>query len=132
MKTFDTNQEMFDFVVKSVIDQGRPSVVIDDGKARCMYRGEGGTKCAAGFLLEDDEVVENKTIYDVLAAFKTLHGTNTFKLLRDLQCAHDESATTEWPECARATDEEFVTEFKDAARKVAIRHRLEWKFDVVP
>ena len=43
-------QELYDFVVAAVVKQGRPSVGDND---RCLYRGPGGLKCAAGHVIPD-------------------------------------------------------------------------------
>jgi hypothetical protein len=44
-----TLQEMFDRAVLGVVTQGKPSVTA----VACMYRGEAGTKCAVGHLIND-------------------------------------------------------------------------------
>lgn len=45
-------QEVFDFIVTSVVKQGKPAVTGSCNK--CTYRTPDGLKCAAGFLLPDD------------------------------------------------------------------------------
>jgi hypothetical protein len=45
-----TAQEIFDKVATHLLRQGRRSV----GGDGCAYRGEGGSKCAAGILIPDD------------------------------------------------------------------------------
>lgn len=47
-----TRQEIFDIVAVHLIQQGVRSY--DAGLDLCLYRGPGGTKCAAGALLPDD------------------------------------------------------------------------------
>jgi hypothetical protein len=56
MNLNETMQHIFDTVVPLLIQQGKGSVRKDlDGyNSSCMYRGEGGTKCAIGWLIADD------------------------------------------------------------------------------
>lgn len=62
----------------------------------CAYRGEGGRKCAVGHLIPDDKYstelegknVTNQEIVELLSEY-----TVYFRLLRELQCAHDTSLT---------------------------------------
>ena len=49
-----TKQEYYDELVCSALDGTFPSVMPDG----CMYRGFGGTKCAAGILIPDDQYYE--------------------------------------------------------------------------
>ena len=44
-------QEIFDFVLTSLKNQGKQS--ISNNNLRCMLRGMDGTKCAIGFLIHD-------------------------------------------------------------------------------
>ena len=48
-----TNQEVFDYVLEKLYEQGRPSVNPRSPK-ECLYRGDAGARCAAGWLLPDD------------------------------------------------------------------------------
>jgi hypothetical protein len=43
-------QELYDYIVKAIVKQGRPSVGDND---RCLYRGPDGLKCAAGHVIPD-------------------------------------------------------------------------------
>lgn len=47
-----TKQEVFNKVVLHLRQQGRPSL---NANHDCMYRGEDGTKCAIGCLIEDKD-----------------------------------------------------------------------------
>lgn len=51
-----TMQKIFETVVASLIQQGRPSVQTDsEGEiSDCKYRGLDGAKCAIGWLIADD------------------------------------------------------------------------------
>lgn len=59
LKTLEkaTAQQVFDQVAKHLIAQNKRSVLLKLGG--CAYRGEGGTKCAAGCLIADDEYASN-------------------------------------------------------------------------
>lgn len=46
-------QKLFDTVVKGLLAQGMPS--IDTHNLECKYRGPGGTKCAAGQIIPDED-----------------------------------------------------------------------------
>jgi hypothetical protein len=87
-----TNQEIFDKVVKGVLDQGCQSKV----GAVCRYRGTGGTKCAAGFLIPDEKYLcefetrladelQHRYPYAVEYTAEQVH------LVRALQLAHDQA-----------------------------------------
>lgn len=46
-------QQVFDYVVRKLAEQGTASVRDLDGA--CQYRGEEGCKCAVGWLVSDEE-----------------------------------------------------------------------------
>lgn len=90
------NQEIFDAVCEHLIKQGRPAM----RKGCCAYRGDNGTRCAVGFLIEDDEyrdIFEGKTVDELVAKFAAfdVKDEETVALLCSLQYAHD---MAEWPE----------------------------------
>lgn len=47
-----TNEEIINFVIDKLIEQGGPSMNADDSS--CQYRGIEGRKCAAGWLIKDE------------------------------------------------------------------------------
>lgn len=49
-----TTQQVFDYAVEKVKQQGQPSIIA----GKCRYRGNNGVKCAAGHLMGDDEYKE--------------------------------------------------------------------------
>ena len=70
VKTLKTREEIFDYVESHLKNQGQRSIHLSGDLARfdgspaalrllvdaaCAYRGEGGTMCAVGCLLADDE-----------------------------------------------------------------------------
>jgi hypothetical protein len=85
-------QEIFNFVVKHLIEQGRPSV---DGRGNCVYRSPEGSMCAVGCLIPDeiyDESMESQSIYDLV----TIQNRNfpdyiadQISILDRLQTCHD-------------------------------------------
>lgn len=48
-------QEVFDWVAYKLLKQNQASVTTGEYGQMCAYRGDGGTKCAAGWLISDDE-----------------------------------------------------------------------------
>ena len=51
-KTFSSRQEIFDYVTPLLFAQGERSML--EGGTTCAYRGEGGMRCAVGFIIPDD------------------------------------------------------------------------------
>ncbi len=107
-----TPQEIFDTAVGGVLKQGHPSVAADGS---CVYRDPDGAKCAAGFLLTDEEAsgCEGHTIDNVCPVRLEAH---VILLLR-LQDAHDRAA--DW-----CSPEDFPEEFARRARQVAMERYL--------
>lgn len=114
-------QEMFDFVCKKIIEQGNKSV---NSKYECLYRGPDGLKCAAGWLIPDDEYDPEIEGYGVHAlrsrqlAF-VLMSYDQVSLLEDLQKSHDGD------DLERVRDLDFVGVFKQRAAGVA----RDWDLD---
>lgn len=112
-----TLQEAFDHIVKAVVKQGRPSVT---AAGTCMYRGPEGLKCAAGHLLEDEDVryyegvgVMNLPATTWLKYFRPNDVEAGRDMLLRLQSGHD-----------NARDTDFVDDFLGEARAVANRFNL--------
>lgn len=49
-----TEQQIYDTVKAALLKQGKRSVRTDEGGIGCAYRGQGGSKCAAGWLVKDE------------------------------------------------------------------------------
>lgn len=84
-------QDIFNQVCAHLITQGKPAL----NKGACAYRGEWGTRCAVGFLVEDEEYrsdFEGKTVDGLkghtFAKFD-IEDEDTVLLLCSLQYAHD-------------------------------------------
>lgn len=107
--------------VAGVVAQGNPAFDKDAGG--CRYRTEDGMKCAAGFLIPDEDYdpeMEGKSA-DHHAVMPYISVPNTFEnrdFLVRLQGAHDT------PALQGVRDEEFVRRFKKMAADVAISFGL--------
>lgn len=110
-----TEQEVFDFVVTSLLRQGQKSYVTNEyGVELCRYRSPGGKKCAAGFLIPDDQYtdkMESRTSFQ-LQNEELFNFSPHEKLVDALQCAHDTSG------------DRFCEDFSSEARSVATRFNL--------
>lgn len=112
--TFDNEQQIFDFVVESVVRQGRPSKSGPDSLS-CAYRGYGWTKCAVGHLILDKIYkpkmegyhVKAAIIQDALALSGIPLSVMDGGLLKALQRAHDNASAY--------SDSEFVPGFLSKA-----------------
>lgn len=109
-----TAQEVFDWIVYNIIKQGRKSIRKTRGGHSCRYRGNGGCRCSAGWLISDD--VYNDTLEGRTWGFLVESGrapiTHT-ELIASLQYAHD-----------MTSEHEFINEFIGFATSVADRHKL--------
>jgi hypothetical protein len=112
--TTEQNQADFDFVMKSMIEQGRPSLRTGPhGTIKCAYRGTNDTKCAAGFFIPDELYSENIEGKGLVA--ESVRRLGCFKgksisLLTDMQIAHDRASEDE---------EHFMDQFRNHMRSVA-------------
>lgn len=112
-------QETLDFVCSNLIKQGKPSM----RKGRCAYRGDNGTKCAAGFCIPDDRYLLEMDIdaiapdaYGVMKQFgKDVFGDHDLSFLCRLQDLHD---------CAALVPYTFLSFFKENARRLATEFGL--------
>lgn len=78
-----TQQEIFDIVCTKFLQDPRKSA---SPNGACYYRGPLDTKCFIGMLLNDDEVKEGFTVWQ-LRLPEHLQGHECF--LAELQAAHD-------------------------------------------
>jgi hypothetical protein len=114
MITTEQKQADFDFVMHKMIEQSQPSIRTGpNGTPGCAYRGEKGTKCAAGFFIPDDlysEDLEGKSLLaesvNQLECFKE----KSLSLLRAMQQAHDLSSED---------PDNFMEQFRNRMRSVA-------------
>lgn len=88
-----TFQEMFDTAFAGLESQGfKKSSNLKLGG--CCYRGDNGVKCAAGFLLPDNEHTDenNRTPVESHPWFSNNFNQEELTFLERLQKAHDTSA----------------------------------------
>ena len=120
-------QEVFDFAVSKVIEQGRPATV----GSICAYRADMDRKCAFGHLIPDslyESRFEGGSVYSILNTNGALKYSSELSaslgrhldLLADLQSAHDRNATR--------NAKDFVTNFRHRAEAVAKRYGLTFNF----
>jgi len=114
------NQACFDFVMYKMIEQGQPSIRTGpSGIPVCAYRGENGTKCAAGFFIPDDlysENIEGKSLSaESVSQLECFEGKSP-SLLRAMQQAHDISAED---------PDNFMERFRNRMRSVAYNFDLD-------
>ena len=93
-----TPQEIFDKVSVHLLTQGKRAL---SPKGRCMYRGEEGTMCAVGCLLDDityQPNFEGKGVNELVETFEMPEFfVEEAPLLQDLQSCHDDYQPDEWP-----------------------------------
>lgn len=109
-------REIFEKVRNHLLEQKCRS--LSDG-FRCAYRGENGTKCAVGALIDDrfyDLYLEENSIKDprVLVAVEQSIGRElSFReqqMLHDLQNLHDNYSVTDWESDLKHLAEEHLAE----------------------
>lgn len=84
-----THEEVFMFVWRKLKGQGQKSLINEIG-SKCAYRGNNGTKCAAGWLIPDSvykKDFESLSIELIFAFPEVPQATITF--IGALQQAHD-------------------------------------------
>jgi hypothetical protein len=105
-------QEIFDFVLDKLAEQGRPAMNADGS---CYYRSPLGLKCAFGWLIPDrlyDPRIEGICAYMILKDTAALRRSDErvlcerlrqglklaahYQLIADLQVAHDGNGPENW------------------------------------
>ena len=93
-----TNQEIFNTIYLGLESQGFKRSR-DEMRGYCMFRGDNGMKCAAGWLIPDEEYDEDFENQGMVVQndwfinhFGDAYG-DTIWLIRDLQKIHDGSKT---------------------------------------
>lgn len=120
----NTSQEIFDYVIQRLLEQGKRSMTGEEG---CKYRGDGGTRCALGWLIPDDlyraEMDDFHCSWNVGDLLRHDFPAITalgHALAEDMQRAHDQ-ASDHIPGL-------FKTTFLENMKDVALRHNLAWNF----
>lgn len=109
-----TNQEIFDRVIAHLRKQGEPAVN-DEGD--CRYRVEVDDRvlmCAVGCLIADEHYSENfegKSLCDHIEVCEAVEASigkvRSWRLLGDLQYAHDYRWDRSGPSCFREVAEKY-------------------------
>lgn len=92
-----TPQEVFDWVVFNLKTQGKQS---RNDQGTCVYRGEDGCKCAAGFLIADAHYIPElegtgwRYLQEMLPSARSRHTD----MIEDLQIAHDTYSFNDIPD----------------------------------
>lgn len=110
-------QELFDTMVTHLRAQGvKASYQADDGTTMCLYRAEGGRKCAVGCLIADEhyeEFMENTTpnATPVMNALESSLGykltDHELEFLEEMQTVHDAHDVNAWELCFDRIANEF-------------------------
>lgn len=121
-------QEVFDFAVSKVIEQGAPAI----SERGCLYRAPHGRKCALGHLIPDS--LYNDSFEDVTAEGLLLSDEKYYcaalavslaryiDLIRDMQETHDGAAKD------TESVADFLDDFRHRAEAVAKYHGLTFNF----
>lgn len=102
-----TPQELFDKTIAHLIFMSGPCIRPEDGQ--CMYRGEGGTRCAAGFWVPDDRWVPEMEgqVISSYAGHLSNEAAPHVRLISDLQHeVHD--AVTSWDRTMTSDDSSYI------------------------
>jgi hypothetical protein len=134
-------QALFNHVATHLIKQGRRSV----RNGQCAYRGNDGTRCAAGCLIDDAQYtaeMEGRSVFaqDILPCInasigREIGGTDLcmargsrwgslptdleIKMLQKMQVIHDGIDVDAWPEHLRAIAVEFGLQLPDCLKETA-------------
>lgn len=94
-----TEQEVFDWICINLLKQGEKSIILYSSDMHYpMYKNEDGLKCAAGWLMSDDEYegkFERVGSWDNLVSGGHVPSAHE-ELIRDLQIIHDSAPVTQW------------------------------------
>ena len=99
VKLLTDRSDVFNYVVEHLRKQGCQSLSGEIGEDNCAYRGDGGTMCAVGVLISNDEYKpswEGSSIYHLIEADLLPSGLKqrikpNLEMLLDLQGFHDDN-----------------------------------------
>lgn len=109
-----TPQQVFDRVVAHLRKQGQRSVISTGAglPTKCVYRGAGGRKCAAGCLIADDEYkpdMEGRLWGELISVYSVTSAH--VELIEALQTVHDGVAPKGWEFALRRVANEFALDY---------------------
>lgn len=127
-------QEIFDYVSKHLLAQGRKSMIPDTVKERgevCAYRSEdGASMCAVGCLIREEDYhpnIEGDNVGDSQEVQARLRNNNidvddelTMSLLNSLQVIHDELDVHQWSHALRNLAEDCKLKFNGQVKEKQI------------
>jgi len=112
-----TMQQVLDQVVAHLRKQGARSMIFDPSEqvSGCMYRGQGGMKCAVGCLIDDKwysldlegKLATDKAVKEALEKSEVVCSGVMSCLLTDLQRIHDQHDPNLWEAYFRALADEY-------------------------
>ncbi len=106
-----TKQEVLDFIASNLLRQNKKSF----HSGNCAYRGKDGCKCAAGFLIPDEEYtpdMEGRGWRTLTSEFFPRVAENTnYWMVAAMQSIHDQFPPEEW---------------EGQLRTLAIKGQLQW------
>ncbi len=108
-----TKLETFRIVRDHLLKQGKKSLMCFDAStasSRCAYRGEGGTKCAAGCLISDKDyrtTMEGESCFSVVVKPFIVNAGHDINLVNKLQMVHDVCDVSEWPSILQKIEDEL-------------------------
>lgn len=117
VKSLTDRSEIFNYIVEHLRRQGKESKSTDhSGDQLCAYRGDGGTMCAVGCLIPDDEYRESYEGHGIHVLLSDYIPHNSLyerllpheDMLGCLQHFHDDKLSYEDGAFSKAT-EEYLT-----------------------
>lgn len=89
-------QQVYDFVIVKLREQGYASTRSSPGGDHCAYRGDGGRRCGIGWLIPDEqyhEDFEETSVTELVSIFPQFEETTAKKkeFLQYIQWMHDNS-----------------------------------------
>lgn len=116
-------QKLFDVMLGHVRKQGQPSVRVRGGTSKCLYRTDGGLKCAVGALIPYDrysEEFEDTGTYDVLNRLG-IYDADLIEFFTTAQSSLHDSPNYE---AKYPASRSFLDLVEEGARSFAIRYDL--------
>lgn len=92
-------QQVFDWVIEFLADQGEKSLSGTGDDEACQYRTERGLACAVGACIPDDLYIDNMENYDpeqLYSRYSDLEFGENVPLLFELQNIHDYMDINMW------------------------------------
>lgn len=126
MMTQEILQSLFDRSVNHVLDQGKPSAIVEGfNRATCLYHHPEGLKCAAAIFINNyDPAMEGGTWTKLCQDFSGSLDPDSVDhpiFVTRLQYAHDEAARDA---TMTSTDSSFLPRYARRVRQVGVEYGL--------